>query len=176
MQVTEVKVRIVRDGGKEKLRAFASITLDNSFVVREVKVIEGDKGLFVAMPSRKVTEKCRKCNHRNVVQSKFCNICGDRLPPESASDNFQREKLYMDVAHPINSQCRNMIHQAVIDEYNDVRNQLDTDSLNAPRNETIQNTSIEKKEEISVTEDAEPSVKETPAAANDDSFNQGIFS
>ncbi len=51
MNITEVRVRRVSTGGK--LKAFASITIDNVFVVHDLKVIEGQKGLFVAMPSRK---------------------------------------------------------------------------------------------------------------------------
>ncbi len=51
MQITDVRVRRVDNEGK--MRAVASITIDNEFVVHDIKVIEGDKGLFIAMPSRK---------------------------------------------------------------------------------------------------------------------------
>ena len=50
MEITEVRISLRDDN---KLKAFASITLDNSFVIRGLKIIEGAKGLFVAMPSRK---------------------------------------------------------------------------------------------------------------------------
>ncbi len=53
MNITEVRVRRVASGGK--LKAFASITIDGVFVVHDLKVIEGHKGLFVAMPSRKMS-------------------------------------------------------------------------------------------------------------------------
>lgn len=53
MNITEVRVRKVNGDGK--LKAFASITIDNAFVVHDLKVIEGKKGYFVAMPSRKTT-------------------------------------------------------------------------------------------------------------------------
>lgn len=51
MNITDVRVRIVEKEGK--MRAVASITLDNEFVVHDIKVIEGDNGLFIAMPSRR---------------------------------------------------------------------------------------------------------------------------
>ncbi|MDD6400992.1 MAG: septation regulator SpoVG [Lachnospiraceae bacterium] len=51
MQITDVRVRKVAKDGK--MRAVVSITIDNEFVVHDIKVIEGDKGLFIAMPSRK---------------------------------------------------------------------------------------------------------------------------
>lgn len=51
MQITDVRVRKVTKEGK--MKAVVSITLDNEFVVHDIKVIEGDKGLFIAMPSRK---------------------------------------------------------------------------------------------------------------------------
>ena len=51
MQITDVRVRKVSKDGK--MKAVVSITIDNEFVVHDIKVIEGDKGLFIAMPSRK---------------------------------------------------------------------------------------------------------------------------
>ena len=54
MNITDVRIRkIVADG---KLKAVASITLDNEFVVHDIKIIEGQNGLFIAMPSKKVSE------------------------------------------------------------------------------------------------------------------------
>jgi stage V sporulation protein G len=50
MQITEIRISLRNDN---KLKAFASITLDNCFVIRGLKIIEGAKGVFVAMPSRK---------------------------------------------------------------------------------------------------------------------------
>ena len=54
MQITDVRVRKVRKEGK--MKAVVSITLDNEFVVHDIKVIEGEKGLFIAMPSRKAAD------------------------------------------------------------------------------------------------------------------------
>ena len=54
MQITDVRVRKVAKEGK--MRAVVSITIDNEFVIHDIKVIEGDKGLFIAMPSRKSTD------------------------------------------------------------------------------------------------------------------------
>ncbi len=51
MQVTELRIRKVEDEGK--LRAYVTVTFDNCFVVHNVKIIEGQSGLFIAMPSRK---------------------------------------------------------------------------------------------------------------------------
>ena len=51
MEITEVKVYLVSDN--EKLKAYATIIFDNCFVVRDLKVIDGNSGLFVAMPSKK---------------------------------------------------------------------------------------------------------------------------
>lgn len=54
MNITDVWVRKIEKEGK--LKAIVSITLDNEFVVHDIKVIEGDKGLFIAMPSKKTTD------------------------------------------------------------------------------------------------------------------------
>lgn len=54
MQVTDVRVRKIEKEGK--MKAIVSITLDNEFVIHDIKVIEGEKGLFIAMPSRKAAD------------------------------------------------------------------------------------------------------------------------
>ena len=54
MQITDVRVRRIEKEGK--MKAIVSITLDNEFVVHDIKVIEGEKGLFIAMPSRKAAD------------------------------------------------------------------------------------------------------------------------
>lgn len=54
MQITDIRVRKVEKEGK--LKAVVSITIDNEFVVHDIKVIEGEKGLFIAMPSRKASD------------------------------------------------------------------------------------------------------------------------
>lgn len=54
MQITDVRVRRVETDGK--MRAVVSITLDDEFVVHDIKVIEGDKGLFIAMPSKRTAD------------------------------------------------------------------------------------------------------------------------
>ena len=54
MDITDVRVRRVNKDGK--MKAVVSVTFDNEFVVHDIKVIEGDKGLFIAMPSRKTVD------------------------------------------------------------------------------------------------------------------------
>lgn len=54
MQITDIRVRKVSKEGK--MKAVVSITIDNEFVVHDIKVIEGEKGLFIAMPSRKAND------------------------------------------------------------------------------------------------------------------------
>ena len=80
MQITDVRIRKVAKEGK--MKAVVSITIDNEFVVHDIKVIEGEKGLFIAMPSRKAAD-------------------GE----------------YRDIAHPINSDTRNMIKTLILEQY-----------------------------------------------------------
>ena len=80
MQITDVRIRKVAKEGK--MKAVVSITIDNEFVVHDIKVIEGQKGLFIAMPSRKAAD-------------------GE----------------YRDIAHPINSDTRNMIQTLILEQY-----------------------------------------------------------
>lgn len=80
MQITDIRIRKVAKEGK--MKAVVSITIDNEFVVHDIKVIEGEKGLFIAMPSRKAAD-------------------GE----------------YRDIAHPINSDTRNMIQTLILEQY-----------------------------------------------------------
>jgi stage V sporulation protein G len=117
MNITEVRIRLVPEG-RERLLAFCSITLDGAFVVRDMKLIEGPHGPFVAMPSRRLTMHCRSCGGKNPIRATYCNQCGARLAePELPRDADGRVRLYADIAHPINASCREMIQARVVEEY-----------------------------------------------------------
>lgn len=91
MQITDVRIRKISKEGK--MKAIVSITLDGEFVVHDIKVIEGEKGLFIAMPSRR------------------------------AGDGE-----YRDIAHPINSQTQEMIQNIILERYEAVLEEDETDS------------------------------------------------
>ena len=80
MQVTDIRIRKINTEGR--MKAIVSITFDDAFAVHDIKVVEGDKGLFVAMPSK-------------------------RMP----------DGEYIDIAHPISSEVREVIQNAVLKEY-----------------------------------------------------------
>jgi stage V sporulation protein G len=114
VEITEVRVKLMDEPG-ERLQAFCSITFDDAFVVRDLKIIEGTTGPFVAMPSRKLTAHCYQCSCKNHIRAAYCNQCGSRLKEQLAiKDDEGRAKLYADIAHPINSECREMIQERVI--------------------------------------------------------------
>jgi stage V sporulation protein G len=79
MKITDVKVFPVDE---DKLKAYATITFENCFIVRDLKVISGNKGYFIAMPSKK-----------------------------------RKDGTFRDVAHPLNSETRKMIEDAVLEVY-----------------------------------------------------------
>lgn len=108
MQLTEVRINLCPNTGG-RLKAFCSLTFDRTFVVRDVKLIDGHDGhdgpqsrpgdhslaqrmgnqrmvlrearprLFVAMPSRKLCDHCDSCREKNHLRARFCNHCGTRL-------------------------------------------------------------------------------------------------
>ena len=124
MEISEVKVNVVATGDS-KLKAFVTITFDQVFVVRDLKVIEGKKGLFVAMPSIKVTVPCLRCKKKNPMRSHFCNDCGAKLepPPEPETEEAIREE-HRDIAHPINAQTRDYIQTKVLAAYDAERGKV----------------------------------------------------
>lgn len=82
MEITDVRVKKVASDGK--MKAIASVTFDNAFVVHDIKIIEGHDKLFTAMPSRRTVEN-----------------------------------EFKDIAHPINTDMREMLEKAIIDKYNE---------------------------------------------------------
>ena len=121
MEITEVRV-FLKEGQDKKLKAYATLTFDKAFVVRNVKVIEGNKGLFVAMPSRRLKDSCPKCNFKNVLRSKYCNQCGASLPqtehkPAVAADDATRMPEHKDIAHPITAEFRQYIQKKVLEAF-----------------------------------------------------------
>ncbi len=119
MEITEVRV-VLKDSPDKKLKAYATVTFENAFVVRNIKVIEGTSGLFIAMPSRKVKHPCPKCGFKNELRSKYCNQCGAGLPEsfrpvQDVPGGAQME--HKDIAHPITQSFREVLQKKVLDAY-----------------------------------------------------------
>jgi stage V sporulation protein G len=123
MQLSEVRINLCPPGGG-RLKAFCSLTFDNAFVIRDVKLIEGHDGLFLAMPARKLCDRCRRCGEKNHLRARFCNQCGMKLDENrymrsqsSISGGGPRLKLHADIAHPIDADCRHELEQRVLAAY-----------------------------------------------------------
>ena len=96
MNITDVKV-FIREGNQNQLKAFVNIVIDDAFIVRNIKVIEGENGLFVAMPSRKLSNgEYRDIAHpintetrkqiEELIISKYKEVLKDALSAVGASD------------------------------------------------------------------------------------------
>ncbi len=117
VQITEVRIKLVTDVD-DRLRAFCSITIDSEFVVRDLKIIQGQRSCFVAMPSRKLTEKCIRCTGKNEIRARYCSHCGAALPTTQVPEMpAGRNRMFADIAHPINASCRERIEQTVLTAY-----------------------------------------------------------
>jgi len=120
MEITEVRV-FLKDSPDKKLKAYVTVTFDNAFVVRNIKVIEGTNSLFIAMPSRKIKQPCPKCGFKNELRSKYCNQCAAGLPlvarptTQEASTNAQLE--HRDIAHPITQSFREYLQKRILEAY-----------------------------------------------------------
>ena len=101
MEITEVRIKLMEEGG-ERLQAFCSITFDNCFVIRDLKIIKGANGPFVAMPSRKLTSHCQQCGAKNHLRAAFCNDCGHKLDPTVRPWMMRAGQSYMPIL-PIRS-------------------------------------------------------------------------
>lgn len=113
MVITEVRIKLMEDNN-ERLQAFCSVTFDDAFVIRDLKIIDGTRGLFVAMPSRKLADRCG-CGCKNHLRARFCNQCGRRLDENRALRGADgRAKLHADIAHPIHSACRDSMQASIL--------------------------------------------------------------
>lgn len=117
MEISEIRIKLL-ENQRDKLRAFASLTVDRCIVVRDIKVIEGPGGLFVAMPSRKLMDRCFDCGGKNHLRARYCNDCGARLEEERGeSDVRGRPRLYADIAHPIHQAARDFVQGSILSAY-----------------------------------------------------------
>ena len=116
MAITEVRI-FLKESPDKKLKAYATVTFDNAFVVRNIKVIEGGSGLFIAMPSRRLKSSCPKCGFRNEMRSKYCNQCAAQLPVVSSPSDHQgrdAQSEHRDIAHPITQTFRDYLQKKVL--------------------------------------------------------------
>src|SRR2546429_9561843 len=124
MQLSEIRINLT-GASAGRLKAFCSLTFDDTFVIRDVKLIEGNDGLFLAMPSRKLCDHCPRCREKNHLRARFCNNCGLRLDENRHDRNGNvnarspRLKLHADIAHPINAESRLQIERQVLSAYPD---------------------------------------------------------
>ncbi len=120
MQITEVKIQLKEDADK-RLKAYAVVTFDDVFVVRNVKIIEGKQGLFIAMPSRRIRVSCPKCGARNDVTNRYCGQCGAQMPPQPEKTPEQIQAEHKDMAHPIKQEFREYMQKEIIAAYEKAR-------------------------------------------------------
>jgi len=133
MNITEIRVKLI-ENQRDKLRGFASITLEGSLVIRDLKIIDGSRGLFVAMPSRKLHDRCSSCAGKNHIRARYCNDCGSRLPDGRGDvDERGRVRLYADIAHPIHQDGRDEVQRVVVEAYNQERDRSRQAGYVAPR-------------------------------------------
>ena len=119
MKITEVRIKLL-NGANSKLQAFCSVTVEDALAIRDLKIIRIEKGLFVAMPSRKLSIRCGRCHTKNHLRANFCNACGARLRTMPlAADDSGRLRLHSDIVYPINSSAREDLHRAVIQAFED---------------------------------------------------------
>jgi len=127
MEITEVRI-VLKDSPDKKLKSYATVTFDNVFVVRNIKVIEGATGLFIAMPSRKVKHPCPKCSFKNELRSKYCNQCAAVLPVEATAQRVEEsassQSEHKDIAHPITQQFRECLQKRVLEAYEQEKSKI----------------------------------------------------
>ena len=112
IEVTEVRIKPVH--GDPKLKGFANVTIDDSFVVRDCKLISKGRGILVSMPSRRITDRCPTCDGKNALAQRYCGDCGARLADGRGGGP---STLYADIVHPTHNEARHAFTEAVLAAY-----------------------------------------------------------
>lgn len=118
--ITEIRFKLM--DGDQRLRAFASMTVLNGLVIRDLKVVEGSAGgPFVTFPQRRLSDRCGKCGLKNHLTARFCNWCGVELgyaEQRAAKDPLTGKLiLYADICHPVSASVRAAVQERVIRAY-----------------------------------------------------------
>ncbi len=115
MEITDIRIVPVDTPGS-RLRAYVSVTFDRVFVVRDIRIIDGKKGRFVAMPSRRIHDPCPSCGFRNPLTHTYCGSCGAHLPP-SGEQKVPPSQQHKDLAHPITTEFREYLQSKILEAY-----------------------------------------------------------
>jgi stage V sporulation protein G len=119
--VTDVRIKLTDEparDGHPRVVAYASIAIGDVFVVHDVKLLVNGREYFVAMPSKRIADRCPGCEAKNHLKARFCNYCGIRLGDgRAAMGSKGRERLFADLAHPIDRGVRSEVEAAVIAAY-----------------------------------------------------------
>jgi stage V sporulation protein G len=117
VEISEIRIKLL-ENQRDKLRAFASLTIEDCLVIRDIKVIDGPTGLFVAFPSRKLMDRCPECGGKNQLRARFCNECACELGLERGDQDMRgKPRLYADITHPINQAARDFVQGAILAAY-----------------------------------------------------------
>lgn len=111
MTITEVRIKLPDAWDSPRLLAYCTITLDGCFVVHDVRLLTGEHGLVLAMPSRKQSDRCLVCSGKNALTYRYCCQCGERLADNRLEGIPQ---LHHDVAHPITPEFRSELLVTVL--------------------------------------------------------------
>lgn len=118
LDISDVRVRL-SDRGPGGLVAYASLIVNGSLVLHELKVIAAPSGdLILAMPNRPSMLRCSHCNHSVPINDSFCGRCGQPQPPGRVfRDKNGVPKARFDVVHPANAATRAEMEAAVFAVY-----------------------------------------------------------
>ncbi len=112
MKITEVRIRLPVPGEKSRLLAYCDLVLDGDFAVHDLKLVQGDHGVILSMPSRWKRHHCPDCHQLlNDPRACYCSWCGRSILPHDASEER------VDVFHPISSAARTMLQDEILKAY-----------------------------------------------------------
>ncbi len=115
MRITEVHVKLPEQHSNPRLLAYCSAVFNGDFAVHDIKLVQGNNGVILSMPSRRRKDHCPGCHHANEFNANYCSNCGNRLPPLTDLDVQLPERA--DVFHPLNSRARLWLQDAIWDAY-----------------------------------------------------------
>lgn len=117
MNITEINITLtpLEVRKKDRVLAFVRLVIENSLLIRDIKIMEKEGYLQLAMPSRKIVIACSSCKRKVALNDKYCAFCGDSQPAREVN-----KRPYVDTTHPVNPTFRRFLEEKVCEEYNNL--------------------------------------------------------
>lgn len=113
LEITDIRmVREEKNSSRNAVIAYVTITLNDQFLIKNIRLIRHSDRLVIGMPNREKIRDCPHCSIRNAQSNRYCHQCG--TPLEKVKIDYS---AYVDIVHPTKQTFREYLERVIIEEY-----------------------------------------------------------